>query len=102
MLTLYTHTHIHTHIHTHSANVLINSSMVCKLNAIGRDSLHCGSKCDSLRWIAPETLTSQMFSTSSDVWSLAVTIWEVATLGATPYTNCKNGASVVVVLCVVL
>eukprot|EP00469_Lotharella_globosa_P012957 CAMPEP_0167782256 /NCGR_PEP_ID=MMETSP0111_2-20121227/6411_1 /TAXON_ID=91324 /ORGANISM="Lotharella globosa, Strain CCCM811" /LENGTH=954 /DNA_ID=CAMNT_0007673057 /DNA_START=24 /DNA_END=2888 /DNA_ORIENTATION=+ len=36
-------------------------------------------------WAAPESLQSRKFDKKSDIWSLGVTFWEVATKGEKPY-----------------
>ncbi|ESO97127.1 hypothetical protein LOTGIDRAFT_143456, partial [Lottia gigantea] len=43
-----------------------------------------------VRWMAPESLKDGLFSTMSDVWSLGVVLWEMATLAAQPYQGLSN------------
>lgn len=38
-----------------------------------------------VRWMAPESLKDGVFTSSSDVWSYGVVIWEMATLASQPY-----------------
>mmetsp|Transcript_27683 Transcript_27683/g.53817 ORF Transcript_27683/g.53817 Transcript_27683/m.53817 type:complete len:1255 (-) Transcript_27683:248-4012(-) len=38
-------------------------------------------------WTAPETLENKKFTRESDIWSLGVTIWEIATQGERPYSH---------------
>ncbi|XP_070550560.1 tyrosine kinase receptor Cad96Ca-like [Ptychodera flava] len=38
-----------------------------------------------VRWMAPEALWSSEFSVESDIWSFGVVVWEIVTLGNTPY-----------------
>ncbi|ODM95569.1 Vascular endothelial growth factor receptor 1 [Orchesella cincta] len=37
------------------------------------------------RWMAPESLKNLVFSTETDVWGWAVTIWEICSLAEVPY-----------------
>ncbi len=43
-----------------------------------------------LRWLAPETLRQNRFSTYSDIWSFGVLLWEVFSLGDRPYGHMTN------------
>eukprot|EP00049_Salpingoeca_infusionum_P011674 m.203906 g.203906 ORF g.203906 m.203906 type:complete len:1224 (+) comp14998_c0_seq9:193-3864(+) len=38
-----------------------------------------------LRWMSPESVEDEVWTTQSDVWSFAVTMWEVSSLGLVPY-----------------
>ncbi|CAN8028627.1 unnamed protein product, partial [Ixodes persulcatus] len=49
-----------------------------------------GKKLDFARWLAPESLKTGSHTAKSDVWSYGVLLWEVFTLGGTPYVNLKT------------
>ena len=44
-----------------------------------------------VRWMSPESLVDGVFTTKSDIWSLGVTLWELATFGSFPYQGFSNG-----------
>lgn len=39
------------------------------------------------KWTAPECLKSQQYSVYSDVWSFGIVLWEIFSLGLTPYVE---------------
>ncbi|KAG7198915.1 hypothetical protein KM043_015732 [Ampulex compressa] len=74
-------------------NVLIDENRACKVADFGfaRDvaaNQIYERKSEGrlpIRWMAPESLYDNIFSVKSDIWSFGVLIWEIVTLGSTPY-----------------
>lgn len=49
-----------------------------------------GKKLDFTRWLSPEAVKTGIHTAKSDVWSFGVLLWEIFTLGGTPYVNLKT------------
>eukprot|EP00049_Salpingoeca_infusionum_P016588 m.340811 g.340811 ORF g.340811 m.340811 type:complete len:1193 (+) comp16107_c0_seq4:186-3764(+) len=53
-----------------------------------------------LRWMSPESAEDQIWTTQSDVWSFAVCIWEVTSLGRVPFGELDtHGALIAITSC---
>jgi serine/threonine protein kinase len=83
-----------------SRNILISSQRVCKIGDFGM-ARHMENSGDvyerhsrntkvPVRWMAPEVLVENSFTTKSDVFSFGILMWEIVTLGSTPYRHLKT------------
>ncbi|XP_063696582.1 tyrosine kinase receptor Cad96Ca [Culicoides brevitarsis] len=74
-------------------NILITDDQTCKVADFGfaRDIITSKvyeRKSEGrlpIRWMAIESLYDNIFSVKSDIWSFGVLMWEICTLGSTPY-----------------
>ncbi|XP_065839053.1 ephrin type-A receptor 2-like isoform X1 [Oscarella lobularis] len=80
-------------------NVLLGEKLVCKIADFGlsrdlADDNYYVTKGGQIpfRWTAPEAVSFRKYSTSSDVWSYGIVLYEIWTVGKRPYGHTKNRA----------
>ncbi|XP_071837031.1 tyrosine-protein kinase receptor Tie-1-like isoform X2 [Apostichopus japonicus] len=71
-------------------NILVCENMVCKVADFGlsrSDEVYVKMTAGRLpvRWMAIESLNYSVYTAKSDVWSFGILLWEIVTLGGTPY-----------------
>ncbi|XP_022111573.1 tyrosine-protein kinase receptor Tie-1-like isoform X2 [Acanthaster planci] len=76
-------------------NILLSDDLVAKVSDFGlsrgEDIYVQTSKTRvPTRWLSLESLLRQVYTSKSDVWSFGILLWEIATLGATPYEDTKS------------
>ncbi|XP_078372013.1 uncharacterized protein LOC144655597 [Oculina patagonica] len=78
-------------------NVLVGHGKLLKISDFGlmREVYHQVYEVQKqkklpVKWMAPESLYKQIFTAKSDVWSYGVVMWEIATVGGTPYPLLGN------------
>jgi len=79
------------HTRLTSRTVLVCNGTEPKIFGFGMDYYQqAGHNYDFKRWVAPEALTSPQHAPKCEVWSFAVILWEIVTLGATPYVEVRS------------
>ena len=87
-----------------ASNVLVDKDRRCKVSDFGllrevpkddRVYVSQGDGSSPLRWMAPESITDNIFSTASDVWSFGVLQWEMYFPDQTPYPDMTTRQMVV-------
>ncbi|XP_076457559.1 uncharacterized protein LOC143291544 [Babylonia areolata] len=82
-------------------NVLLSDRNVCKVSDFGlarrvddnNDVYEIVSRRPlPLRWMSPESLRDGVHTCQSDVWSFGILLWELVTLGASPYPGSTGKA----------
>eukprot|EP00041_Stephanoeca_diplocostata_P026580 m.718937 g.718937 ORF g.718937 m.718937 type:complete len:771 (+) comp22997_c1_seq34:676-2988(+) len=79
-------------------NILVNRDLTCKVADFGLskslddDSEYFRSEGGKIpiRWTAPEAMAQKKYTTSSDVWSYGILLWEIMSGGERPYADMDN------------
>ncbi|XP_019641512.1 PREDICTED: tyrosine-protein kinase receptor Tie-1-like [Branchiostoma belcheri] len=76
-------------------NVLLTDSLIAKVADFGLsrgDGIYeqTSKRAIPFRSTAIEALTLRIYTTQSDVWSFGILLWEIVTLGGTPYSGMKS------------
>ncbi|XP_063394897.1 tyrosine-protein kinase Drl isoform X2 [Cydia fagiglandana] len=88
----YLHVQRFVHADVAARNCVVDEKLRLKVtdNGLSRDlfpdDYHCLGDNENrpVKWMAPESLLQNQYTTASDVWALGITLWELATLGASP------------------
>ncbi|XP_002001618.2 mast/stem cell growth factor receptor Kit isoform X1 [Drosophila mojavensis] len=83
-----------THRDLAARNVLIDNNKTLKISDFGlsRHGIYTNTKTRKLplRWLSIEAIRDNVYSSKSDVWAYGVVLWEIGTLGASPYPTISN------------
>ncbi|XP_078658305.1 angiopoietin-1 receptor-like [Branchiostoma floridae x Branchiostoma belcheri] len=76
-------------------NVLLTDSLIAKVADFGLSRgegiyEQTSKRAIPFRSTAIEALSSRIYTTQSDVWSFGILLWEIVTLGGTPYSGMKS------------
>ncbi|CAB3983171.1 platelet-derived growth factor receptor alpha isoform X1 [Paramuricea clavata] len=75
-------------------NILLGEEKVLKISDFGlsREGTYIKKSNGKIpfRWLSIEAIEERAYSTASDVWAFGVVLWEICTLGDTPYPSVSD------------
>ncbi|CAB4010455.1 TK kinase, partial [Paramuricea clavata] len=75
-------------------NILLGEGKVLKISDFGlsREGAYIKKSNGKIpfRWLSIEAIQERAYSTASDVWAFGVVMWEICTLGDTPYPSVSD------------
>lgn len=96
----YVSAHCIVHRDLASRNILVSSKRICKIGDFGMArqmqspsgiyERRSGNTKIPVRWMAPEVLLSNVYTSKSDVFSFGILMWEIVTLASTPYRQLET------------
>jgi len=79
-------------------NILVGENKEVKVADFGlsrqvqeENVYHCSKQRKlPIKWMAPEAIYDQVFTSQSDVWAYGILLWEIVTFGGSPYPTVTN------------
>ncbi|XP_038061371.1 fibroblast growth factor receptor 2-like [Patiria miniata] len=76
-------------------NILLSEGLIAKVSDFGLSRgediyVQTSKRRVPVRWLAIESIRYKRYTTKSDVWSFGILMWEIATIGGTPYPTTKS------------
>ncbi|XP_028417030.1 tyrosine-protein kinase receptor Tie-1-like [Dendronephthya gigantea] len=75
-------------------NILLGKDKILKISDFGlsREGTYVQKPGGRVpyRWLAIEAIQERSYSTASDVWAFGIVLWEICTLGDTPYSTVSD------------
>ncbi|CAI4227974.1 unnamed protein product [Auanema sp. JU1783] len=83
-----------THRDLAARNILVSENKQLKISDFGMSRPGVYVKMSTgvipLRWLSPEAIKDNLYSTKSDVWAYGIVLWEIVTLGGFPYPTISD------------